>query len=120
VCHQTVGLVARVIEGAGIATLTMSVAHDVTEHVRPPRAAFVNFPMGNTVGRPGHAEEQRCIVRAAFAALDRMHEPDVVDLGFELDEVDEEGRPWQDTVYTRDYRRRYMKKRDGSRYGESE
>jgi len=52
----------------------MSVGRDITEQVRPPRAAFVNYPMGNETGRPGNREEQRAIVRAALAAFPSMTE----------------------------------------------
>jgi len=108
-----VGLVSRAVEEAGIATLTMSVAHDITELVRPPRAAFVNYPMGQTVGRPGHVEEQRSIVRAALTAVTEMSEPGcIVDLPFDLVERAPDGRPWQQWVYTPEYRARWMGSRD--------
>jgi D-proline reductase (dithiol) PrdB len=112
-----VGLVSRGVEAAGIATLTLSVAHDITEHVRPPRTAFLNYPMGNEVGRPHDAHEQRAILAAALTAAEEMHEPGmIVDLGFELEAAAPDGRPWQDWVYTRDFRRACMLRRDGSRY----
>jgi D-proline reductase (dithiol) PrdB len=109
VCHQTVGLVARAIEEAGIPTLTMSVAFDITRQIRPPRAAFVDYPMGNQTGRPGNVEEQRRIVRAAFAALGRMVEPPaVVDLGIALEADAPDGRPWREWTYTKEFRRHLM------------
>jgi len=117
VCHQTVGLVARFVEQAGIPTLTMSVGRDITEYVVPPRAAFLDYPMGNETGRPELADEQRAIVRAALAALDRMTEPGmIVDLPFSLDATDEEGRDWRDWVYTKEFREYLMKTREGRRW----
>jgi hypothetical protein len=93
----------------------MSVGRDITERVRPPRAVFVNFPMGNEVGRPGRVEEQRAIVRGAFAALGRMTAPGtIVDLPLGFDEAAPDGQPWQDWVYTKDFRAHFMKKRDGT------
>src|SRR5688500_13258034 len=38
-CHQSIGLVARAIELAGVPTMTLTVFKDVVESVRPPRAA---------------------------------------------------------------------------------
>jgi D-proline reductase (dithiol) PrdB len=112
-----VGLVSRGVEATGIATLTLSVARDITERVRPPRTAFLNYPMGNEVGRANDASEQRAILTAALAAAEQMHEPGmIVDLGFELEAAAPDGRPWQDWVYTRDFRRARMLRRDGSRY----
>ncbi|RMF25562.1 MAG: hypothetical protein D6760_00715 [Deltaproteobacteria bacterium] len=116
-CHQTVGLVARFVEEAGISTLTMSVGRDITEHVVPPRAAFLDYPMGNETGRPGLADEQRAIVRAAFSALDRMTEPGmIIDLPFSLEATDEQGRDWRDWVYTKGFRARLMKTREGGKW----
>lgn len=61
------GLVARVIEEAGIPTVLVSTGRDLTFQVRPPRSVFVNFPMGNPFGRPGDRELQKRIL------LDALH-----------------------------------------------
>jgi D-proline reductase (dithiol) PrdB len=60
-CHQTIGLLARVFERAGLTTVTVTGARDITERVRPPRAGWLNFPLGNSVGRPNERDEQRAI-----------------------------------------------------------
>lgn len=94
----------------------MSVGRDITEHLKPPRAVFVDYPMGNEIGRPGNVDEQRRIVRAAFAALEGMKEPGtIVDLGMKLDGLAPDGRPWRDWVYTKEFRRHHMKTREGAR-----
>lgn len=69
------GLVARVIEEAGIPTVLVSTGRDLTELVRPPRSLFVNFPMGNPFGRPGDVAAQDRILRDAFALFDSVTEP---------------------------------------------
>ncbi|MFN2426197.1 MAG: hypothetical protein ABR587_07090 [Candidatus Binatia bacterium] len=110
------GLVARAVEEAGIATLTMTVGRDITENLRPPRAVFVDYPMGNEIGTPGNVDEQRRIVRGAFAALARMPTPGtIVDLGFRLEADSPDGRPWREWVYTKEFRRHHMKTREGTR-----
>ncbi len=112
-CHQTVGLLARAAEEQGIATLTMSVGRDITAQVRPPRAAFVNYPMGNETGRPGNREEQSAIVRAAFAALASMKEAgSIVDLPFSLEASAPDGRSWEEWVYTKEFRAHMMGSRE--------
>lgn len=63
--HQTAGLVARVVEGAGIPTVTVSTGRDITGQVKPPRTLFVNFPMGNAFGRPQDRAQQRRILEDA-------------------------------------------------------
>jgi hypothetical protein len=44
----------------------MTVAIDVTEHAKPPRAVFVPFMMGHHFGVPFHRELQRRIIVAAL------------------------------------------------------
>jgi len=78
-CHQTVGLLAGEIEKRGIATTSVSTLREVTEKVRPPRALFVDVPLGYPLGRPHDVELQTRILRAAFALLSRPGPPPVLD-----------------------------------------
>jgi len=94
----------------------MTVALDITAHVRPPRAVFVDYPMGNELGRPGNVDEQRLIVRGAFGALMRMTTPgSVVDLGVAFEGKSPDGKPWREWTYTKEFRRHHMKTREGTR-----
>lgn len=103
------------MEEAGIPTLTMSVGRDITGHVRPPRAVFVDYPMGNEIGRPGNLGEQRLIVRGAFEALRRMTEPGtIVDLDVRLESSAPGGMSWREWTYTKEFRRYHMKTREGT------
>jgi hypothetical protein len=104
------------VEEAGIPTLTMTVGLDITAHVRPPRAVFLDYPMGNEIGRPHEVEEQRRIVRSAFDALASMTEPGtIVDTGMKIEWDAPDGRPWREWVYTKPFRRHHMKTREGAR-----
>jgi hypothetical protein len=49
--------------------VSISVARDVTEHVKPPRAVFVPFRMGHHFGVPFHRELQRRIILEALELL---------------------------------------------------
>jgi hypothetical protein len=62
-------LVQREIERRGIPTVSLSVARDVSEMVRPPRVVFAPFMMGHHFGVPFHRELQR---RMIFEALDHL------------------------------------------------
>jgi hypothetical protein len=64
--HQTAGLVARVVEASGVATVTVSTGRDLTAQVKAPRTLFVNFPMGNAFGRPFDRAGQRRILLDAL------------------------------------------------------
>ncbi len=68
------GLVCRVLEEQGIATVYVATGRDLTALVKPPRALFVNHPMGNNFGRAEDTETQTNILRAALAMLDSVTE----------------------------------------------
>jgi hypothetical protein len=70
-----VGLVARHLEAAGITTLCMTSALDITNSVRPPRAAFLDYPLGHTTGKPNDPELQRRIMIEALDAFTSMSTP---------------------------------------------
>jgi D-proline reductase (dithiol) PrdB len=72
--HQTVGLVCRVLEERGIATVYVGTAHDITAQVKPPRALFVNHPNGNNFGAPGDTATQLDILRTALSLLETAEE----------------------------------------------
>ena len=59
----------RAIERHGIPTVSITVARDITEHARPPRALFVPFMMGHHFGVPFHRELQRRIIVEALGRL---------------------------------------------------
>ncbi len=70
-CNQSVGLIQRQIEYAGITTVSISLLREITEKTRPPRALFVPFPLGYPLGEPNNADLQTRIMQAAFALLSR-------------------------------------------------
>ena len=78
------GLVCRVAEEAGIATVCVSTGRDLTVQVLPPRSAFVNFPMGNNFGAPGDVERQSEIMRTALAMIHETEQAGrLIDLPYE-------------------------------------
>jgi D-proline reductase (dithiol) PrdB len=82
-----VGLVARVVEAAGIPTVLVSTGRDLTVQVRPPRSVFVNFPMGNPFGRPGDRALQTRILRDALHLVESAREGGMlVDLPYDWGE----------------------------------
>lgn len=89
-------LVARQLEAAGIATLCLTSARDITGAGRPPRAAFLDFPLGHTSGKPGQPELNRAIMSDALTALETITEPGtIVDLPYRWAATDE----WKDGVF---------------------
>ncbi len=69
------GLVARLVEAAGIPTLCMTSALDITRAANPPRAAFLDFPLGHTTGAPNDPRMQRAIMADALSSFAAMTAP---------------------------------------------
>jgi len=69
VCHQTVSLVAHLLEAADIPTVVLGCAKDIVEHVGAPRFLFSDFPLGNPAGRPHDIESQDFTLRLALRLL---------------------------------------------------
>ena len=76
------GLIAREIEAAGIPTLSMTSALSITQSVGPPRAAFLDYPLGHTTGKPHDPALQRAILVEALQAFGTLDAPGVVELPF--------------------------------------
>lgn len=65
----------------------MSSARDITDRIKPPRTAFLNYPLGNSVGRPNDVQEQKRIIREALSLLAKDVKPgSTVDLGLQWPE----------------------------------
>ena len=70
VCHQTLSLVARYLEAAGIPTVLLACAKDIVEHCGVPRAMFSDFPLGNAAGKPNDPASQASTLELAFRTLE--------------------------------------------------
>jgi len=98
-----VGLIAREIEARGIPTLSMTSALSITRAVNPPRAAYLDFPLGHTTGKPHQDALNRAILRDALAGFETLQQPGEVlmlDYAWRVDDA------WKDAV---------MRPRAGSR-----
>lgn len=69
------GVLARVLEEAGIATVGLSLVRGQAEKVKAPRFLHCDFPLGRPLGRPNDREFQHDVIRRAFALLDRSDVP---------------------------------------------
>ncbi|HEY2188208.1 MAG TPA: glycine/sarcosine/betaine reductase selenoprotein B family protein [Caldimonas sp.] len=66
VCHQTMSLIARLLEAAGVATVVLGCAKDIVEHVGVPRFVFSDFPLGNAAGLPHDRASQDATLSLAL------------------------------------------------------
>jgi hypothetical protein len=68
----------------------MTSARDITRAVNPPRAAFLDFPLGLTTGKPHEPELQRRILVEALSSFGTMTAPgSMKDLPFRWSEDEE-------------------------------
>jgi len=84
-CHQSIGLIARATELAGIPTMTLAVLKDVVESVRPPRVALYDGQLGSIAGKPNFPEHQRRILDESLRLIEPMDQPGVRKLVVELE-----------------------------------
>lgn len=75
VCHQTMSLVARTLEAAGIPTVVMGAALDIVEHCGVPRFLFSDVPLGNAAGLPFDAASQDATLALALGLLETATGP---------------------------------------------
>ena len=76
----------------------MTSAMDITRAVNPPRAVFVNFPLGHQTGKPHQPILQRQIVRDAMRAFETIERPGtIVELPYVWDANDCD---WEESDYT--------------------
>ena len=68
-CNQSVGLIQRAVEAAGISTVSITLVESMTKKVKPPRALAVPFGFGHPLGEPNNPELQHAIITEALALL---------------------------------------------------
>jgi hypothetical protein len=74
-------LIARYLEERGIPTLVMGTALDIVKFGWPPRAVFMDFPLGHGGGPAFDPARQLDIARQAMAAFESIQNPgEIVDL----------------------------------------
>src|SRR2546426_8145346 len=91
-CHQSVSLIARRLEIAGIPTMTLAVDKEVVESVRAPRAALYDGKFGSVAGQPNWAEHQRRVLDEALRLIEPMDQAGIRQLTVALESEVEEAR----------------------------
>jgi hypothetical protein len=73
-----VGLLARGIEKLGLPTVYVGLMLDIMQIIRPPRAAFLNFPLGHPIGKPFQPNLQLAILKDILSLLETAREPETL------------------------------------------
>ena len=75
ICHQSIALLARYLEGAGIPTVIIGAAKDIVEYCGVPRFVFNDFPLGNAAARPHDRDSENAIFNLALDLLESAPGP---------------------------------------------
>lgn len=84
-CHQTLGVLARGLEAAGIPTMLISVNKAASELVRAPRTNFYIGEYGSVAGRPNWREHQLRILDESLRTMETFDQPGVRKLAVEIE-----------------------------------
>ena len=72
------GLIARVLEEAGISTVCIVMRREAAQNVKPARALFVRFPLGAPLGPANDAATHRAVLRQALETLETSRRPGTI------------------------------------------
>jgi hypothetical protein len=76
-------LIARYFEAKGLPTLILGSGLDILQAGQPPRAKFVNYPLGFESGRFQDTNNQYEVVKSALQGFETMTSPQIDLLPFE-------------------------------------
>jgi len=77
-CNQTVGLIQREIEKAGIPTISVTLSEEITRRVKPPRAVSFGFPLGHPFGFPNQKFLRKRLLILLIEKLYQIETPGTV------------------------------------------
>jgi D-proline reductase (dithiol) PrdB len=83
-----VGLIQRVLDEAGLCTISITQVIEITAIIKPSRAIFVAHPFGLTFGAVGDAATQRAVLDALLSAAVDMDAPGIRHAGLSWTEDD--------------------------------
>jgi len=72
--HQTMAIIQRAVEAAGISTISVALCRDVVAAVGVPRAVHYRFPFGYTFGDPNDETMQLRILKETLRASAEIEE----------------------------------------------
>ncbi len=58
--------------------MCLSSALHISQAGKPPRAAFVDYPLGHTAGKPFDPDDQLAVISQALIALETMRTPGLI------------------------------------------
>ena len=74
-CTRAVSVLAHFFESYGFSTVLVGFVKEHIEAIQPPRALWLDFPMGRPLGKPNDPEYQKKIIRSAFDLFNERSGP---------------------------------------------
>jgi D-proline reductase (dithiol) PrdB len=84
-CHQTLAIIARGVESAGIPTMMISVDRVLSDQVRPPRSAYYTGEFGSVAGKPNWREYQLRILDESIRWIESFDQPSSKKLAVDIE-----------------------------------
>lgn len=84
-CHQTLGIIGRGLDRAGIPSIVISVDREITDRVRPPRTAFYKGEFGSVAGKADWPEFQRRVLDETLRGMETFDQPGTRKLAVEIE-----------------------------------
>ncbi len=72
-------MLAQYFESEGFSTVLVGFVREHMEALKPPRALWLDFPMGRPMGKPNNPDFQKKIIRSAFSLLECKSGPQLED-----------------------------------------
>lgn len=91
-CHQTLGIIARVVEQRGVSTMLISIDRRTTDLVRPPRVAYYDGEFGCVAGKAGWKQYQLRVLDEALRWTETFDQPGSRKLAVEIETATEMAR----------------------------
>jgi D-proline reductase (dithiol) PrdB len=70
-----VGLIQRVIEAAGIPTISVTLSRGISQKVKPPRTVYTGFPLGHPFAFAHQRFRQLQLLRLLLGYLQTLDQP---------------------------------------------
>lgn len=84
-CHQTLSVLARGIEAAGLPTMVISVDKTASELVKAPRTNYYDGDLGSVAGQPNWREHQLRILDESLRTMETFDQPGTRKLAVEIE-----------------------------------
>lgn len=72
-------MLAHYFESEGLSTVLVGFVREHMEALQPPRALWLDFPMGRPLGKPNDPEYQKSVIRSAFKLFNAESGPALED-----------------------------------------